>query len=209
MPGITAVLEQWTNIGERNYPPHHTTFYLMSRCWTYADIPSLMYAPESSRVTRNFPNTNPGRDQSQIQSRQISILQNISTVAIFFSGVSATTLQYNGQLQTHRFLWLLSLVLSTASAIQCQLAIYWHTSSQRRTPKDTVWIVRVGASEVPLILLGISSVAFLIGLAYFSFTSSSKHSFVAIGITLAICLVGAALFAFILLLVRENKLSEE
>jgi hypothetical protein len=69
--------------------------------------------------------------------------------------------------------------------------------------------VRVDASEVPLCLLGISSLACLIGLAYYSFTASSNHSFVAIGTTLAIFLVGAALFAFTLLLVREDELSEK
>jgi len=152
---------------------------------------------------------------SVVQSRQREVLQNISTVAALFSGVSATTLQYSTQLQPPRFvtafnfLWILSLLLSTASAIQCQLAIYWHTSRQRRTPRETFWIVKVGASEVPLTLLGASSVAFVIGLAYFAFVASNKHSYVAIGTTAAICLLGVAVFAFMTLLLRERKLSEK
>lgn len=68
--------------------------------------------------------------------------------------------------------------------------------------------MRVGTSEVPLGLLGVSSVAFLVGLAYFTFIASSEHSFVAIGITLATCLVGTAVFISLLLLVRESELSK-
>jgi len=171
MPGMTAVLEQWSEI----------------------EIPSLIV----------------------VQSRQREVLQNISTVAALFSGVSATTLQYSTQLQPPRFvtpfnfLWIMSLLLSTASAIQCQLAIYWHTSSQRRTPRETFWIVRVGASEVPLTLLGLSSAAFVIGLAYFAFVASSKHNYVAIGTTAAICFLGVAVLTFVTLLLREHKLSEK
>jgi hypothetical protein len=152
-------------------------------------------------------------NNSEIQTRRTSILQNISTVSIFFSGVSATTLQYNGQLQSQGFatssdfLWLLSLLLSTACAIQCQLAIYWHTSRHRRSPKDTPRLVTLATYEIPLALLGASSVAFLIGLAFFTFKASTNRSFLAIGITLAICIVGCAVLGFILWLVRERHLS--
>jgi len=162
-------------------------------------------------LTRCIPNN--GGDDSEIQSRQVDILQNISTVSIFFSGVSATTLQYSGQLKSSafatpfNFLWLLSLLLSTVGAIQCQLAIYWHTSRHRRAPKETPQLVTVATSELPLALLGASSVAFVIGLAFFTFTAASDASFLAIGITLAICMVGCAVIMFILWLVRERNLA--
>jgi len=159
--------------------------------WTKIDVPSAI----------------------KIQKLNVHILQNISTVSIFFSGVSATTLQYSGQLKSSafatpfNFLWLLSLLLSTGGAIQCQLAIYWHTSRHRRDPRETPQqLVTVAACELPLALLGASSVAFMIGLAFFTFTASSDASFLAIGITLAICMVGCAMIVCFLWLVRERNL---
>ena len=152
-------------------------------------------------------------DDSDIRNSRVSTLQNTSTVSIFFSGVSATTLQYSGQLKdstftrSFNFLWLLSLLLSTAGAIQCQLAVYWHTSRHRHAVERTPRLIKAAASEIPLMLLGASSLTFLIGLAFFTFSASSNHSFLAIGITLLICVVGGGVVGFIFWLVHERNVS--
>ena len=152
----------------------------------------------------NRPVTNTGSDDSQTRDYHVSVLQNTSTIAIFFSGVSATALQYSGGVGSgfatpFNFLWLLSLVLSTTSAMQCQLGIFWRTSRPRRASRiqhirKVSHFVEIATSGIPLILLGISSVAFLIGLVFFSFKASSKHSFLAIGIT---SVLGAVMLPFI------------
>lgn len=70
-----------------------------------------------------------------------------------------------------------------------------------------MWIVRAGATVFPRGLLGASFVTFLIGLVYFTFKASSKRSYVAIGMTAATCLIGLAVFAFMLFVIHERKLS--
>lgn len=159
----------------------------------------------------NSPVTNTGSDDSHARDRHVSNLQNTSTVAIFFSGVSATALQYSGGINSNyatpfNFLWLLSLLLSTATAMQCQLGIFWHTSRSRRTQKGVSHFVNLVTSRIPLILLGVATAAFLTGLAFFSFRASSKDSFLAIGVTSAICFVGAVMLWFILWLLCGRDL---
>ncbi|KAG8919921.1 hypothetical protein FRC00_010734 [Tulasnella sp. 408] len=61
-------------------------------------------------------------------------LQNLSTVATFFSGVTATTIQYTfDKTQSHlqqvvNALWITSLVFSIASSINSQLAYHWRAA---------------------------------------------------------------------------------
>ena len=58
-------------------------------------------------------------------------LQNLSTVATFFSAVTATTIQYSYQSNSTttqeavNALWLMALIFSLASAINSQLAYHW------------------------------------------------------------------------------------
>ena len=190
MPVATVVFAGWIDIGESFvFAAEFFRLYLFAiynlvmpdflRC-------SFCYVcPQQLKLTLSLllPFLMLTNNNSEIQTRRTSILQNISTVSIFFSGVSATTLQYNGQLQSQGFatssdfLWLLSLLLSTACAIQCQLAIYWHTSRHRRSPKDTPWLVTLATYEIPLALLGASSVAFLIGLAFFYLQGLHRSQF--------------------------------
>ena len=58
-------------------------------------------------------------------------LQNLSTVATFFSAVAATTIQYSYQSnfttteKAVNLLWVMALIFSLASAINSQLAYHW------------------------------------------------------------------------------------
>jgi hypothetical protein len=140
---------------------------------------------------------NVGGEDSEFLNCQVATLQNVSTIAIFCSGVSATTLQYSGQLQhpgfatPYNFLWLVSLVLSTTCAMQCQLAIYWHTSRRQRPTTYTTFPTTYASTEfTSALLLGASTTAFMWGLACFTFIASSPRSYLAIGVTVAIGVVG-------------------
>ena len=151
---------------------------------------------------------NAGSEDSEVLNCQVATLQNVSTVAIFFSGVSATTLQYSGQLQHPRFatpynfLWLISLVLSITCAMQCQLAIYWHTSRRQRPTTYTTFPTTYASTEfASALLLGASATAFTWGLACFTFIASSVRSYLAIGVAVAIGTVGTWVGMFFLWMV--------
>ena len=138
-------------------------------------------------------------------------LQNTSSIATFFSGVIATALQYGGGIGSgyatpFNFLWFLSLLLSMACAMLCQLGIFWHTSRSRHTQNGVSQFANLVTSRIPLILLGVATAAFLTGLAFFSFKASSKDSFLAIGITSMICFVSAVMLSFILWLLCGRDL---
>ncbi|KAG8929539.1 hypothetical protein FRC01_004189 [Tulasnella sp. 417] len=71
------------------------------------------------------------------QDRSKEQLLNMSTVATFFSGVASTTFQYTSGNKAStldevvRALWVSSLILSIASAINSQLAMHWRTAMYR------------------------------------------------------------------------------
>lgn len=118
------------------------------------------------------------------QDRNISTSQNLSTVAIFFSGVNATTIQYTiSTTQTNlsliiSLLWILSLVLSAASAVGSQLSIHWFGSSYRTPEARTPRIITNFTSRAPIILLGLSTATFMLGIVLFSFQEFSGHPLV-------------------------------
>jgi hypothetical protein len=141
----------------------------------------------------------------------VAILQNISTVAIFFSGVTATTLQYGNQLRPSRFatpfnfLWLLSLLLSTANAMHTQIAIYWHTSRYCRPNLYTTFMVTYTVDgRLSALLLVSSSVTFFLGLAYYTFIASSVRSYLAIGIAPGIGIIGGWVIVFFFYMLFEH-----
>ncbi|QRW04758.1 hypothetical protein RhiLY_03757 [Ceratobasidium sp. AG-Ba] len=107
-------------------------------------------------------------------------LQNLSTVATFFSGVTATTLQFSfedvdttlGSLVNA--LWISSLVFSIASAINSQLAYHWR-AAQYRSPRAYVpWWVAIWITRTPLFFLVGSVIAFSTGLCLFTYSSKQK-----------------------------------
>ncbi|KAG8788488.1 hypothetical protein FRC12_014529 [Ceratobasidium sp. 428] len=116
-------------------------------------------------------------------------LQNLSTVATFFSGVTATTLQ--GLIDSNQFsfdvkgeplpdlvnaLWISSLVFSIASAINSQLAYHWR-AAQYRSPRSYVpWWVAIWITRTPLFFLVGSVIAFSAGLCLFTYSSGQSRA---------------------------------
>ncbi|KAG8707654.1 hypothetical protein FRC09_001682, partial [Ceratobasidium sp. 395] len=124
-------------------------------------------------------------------------LQNLSTVATFFSGVTATTLQVYRCLGVAKrvtydrrsfnehgrplpdlvnALWLSSLVFSIASAINSQLAYHWR-AAQYRSPRSYVpWWVAIWITRTPLFFLVGSVIAFSAGLCLFTYSSDQSRA---------------------------------
>ncbi|KAG9081947.1 hypothetical protein FRC07_014369, partial [Ceratobasidium sp. 392] len=118
-------------------------------------------------------------------------LQNLSTVATFFSGVTATTLQPMKPVahDPHSFddhgtplqdlvnaLWISSLVFSIASAINSQLAYHWR-AAQYRSPRSYVpWWVAIWITRTPLFFLVGSVIAFSAGLCLFTYSSGQSRA---------------------------------
>ncbi|KAG8690095.1 hypothetical protein FRC08_010673, partial [Ceratobasidium sp. 394] len=109
-------------------------------------------------------------------------LQNLSTVATFFSGVTATTLQFSYNTvgsplpDLVNAFWISSLVFSIASAINSQLAYHWR-ASQYRSPRSYVpWWVAIWITRTPLFFLVGSVIAFSTGLCLFTYSSKQSRA---------------------------------
>lgn len=131
-------------------------------------------------------------------------------MAILFSAVSATALQYNGVAtftfaQTFNLFWVLSLMLSTVCAIQSQLVIYWQLSTSRPPFAQIPPPVLIAIVQMPAILLGSSACTFLIGLAIFVFAACDEHQrYFPIVVTVGICLAITYLVSFIVWVVVKR-----
>ncbi|KAG9043620.1 hypothetical protein FS837_009319 [Tulasnella sp. UAMH 9824] len=104
-------------------------------------------------------------------------LQNLSTVATFFSGVTATTIQYTfDKTESHlqqvvNALWITSLVFSIASSINSQLAYHWRAAMYRSPRSAVPFVVMIWLTRTPLIFLVVSVMAFSAGLVCFTYAS--------------------------------------
>ncbi|KAJ1311844.1 hypothetical protein OPQ81_010305 [Rhizoctonia solani] len=104
-------------------------------------------------------------------------LQNLSTVATFFSGVTATTLQFSFEAHGDAIqnlvngLWISSLVFSIASAINSQLAYHWRAAMYRSPRCYVPWWVSIWITRTPLFFLVGSVIAFSAGLCVFTYSS--------------------------------------
>lgn len=113
------------------------------------------------------------------QKRRANGLLNLSTVATFFSGVTATALQYSletNQTSTEKlvnFSWTSALVFSLASAVNGQIAYRWHVTAHS-SPHTLVpmWLSRC-LTDAPLLFLVASSILFILGLVCFTFSAFS------------------------------------
>ncbi|KAF8599392.1 WD40 repeat-like protein [Ceratobasidium sp. AG-I] len=123
------------------------------------------------------------------QERAAAGLLNLSAVATFFSGVTATTLQralnpinYQFSFDDHgsplpdlvNVLWISGLVLSIASAINSQLAYHWRAAMCRSPQNYVPWWAAVWITRTPLIFLAMSVLAFSTGLCAFTYSSSQS-----------------------------------
>ncbi|QRW18765.1 WD repeat protein [Rhizoctonia solani] len=107
-------------------------------------------------------------------------LQNLSTVATFFSGVTATTLQFSFEAHNDAVqnlvngLWISSLVFSIASAINSQLAYHWRAAMYRSPRCYVPWWVSIWITRTPLFFLVGSVIAFSAGLCVFTYSSDQS-----------------------------------
>ncbi|KAG8955144.1 hypothetical protein FRC04_009602 [Tulasnella sp. 424] len=112
------------------------------------------------------------------QKRSKEQLQNMSTVATFFSGVAATTFQYTSGNQDSaldeivRALWVSSLILSIASAINSQLAMHWRTAMYRSPRSALPMWTSLCLNQTPILFLTFSVLTFSIGLVIYTYSSS-------------------------------------
>ena len=119
---------------------------------------------------------------------------NITTIATFFSSVTATTLQMSisdsssGLLNIVNFFWFLSLVFSVSSGVSSLLGMTWRKSSmwvnyrpdQTQLPVDPIrydtikppWLIKLWLDKAPMIFLIVSALTFIAGLNLFAYLSS-------------------------------------
>ncbi|KDN36121.1 hypothetical protein RSAG8_11068, partial [Rhizoctonia solani AG-8 WAC10335] len=119
-------------------------------------------------------------------------LQNLSTVATFFSGVTATTLQFSFEAKDNvaqnlvNGLWISSLVFSIASAINSQLAYHWRAAMYRSPRCYVPWWVSIWITRTPLFFLVGSVIAFSAGLCVFTYSSSQAAAVSAVVTTFTV-----------------------
>ncbi|CAE6415966.1 unnamed protein product [Rhizoctonia solani] len=115
------------------------------------------------------------------QNHTANGLQYLSAVATFFSGVTATTIQYsfdqtgNTRADLVNALWIISLIFSIASAINSQLAYHWRAAIYRSPRRYVPWWVSIWIKRSPLFFLIGSVIAFSIGLCVFTYSSHQSH----------------------------------
>ena len=119
---------------------------------------------------------------------------NITTIATFFSSVTATTLQMSisdsssGLLNIVNFFWFLSLVFSVSSGVSSLLGMTWRKSSmwviycpdwmpllKDQVRYDTInppWPIKLWLDKAPMIFLIVSALMFIVGLNLFAYLSS-------------------------------------
>ncbi|KAF8637933.1 hypothetical protein AX17_002554 [Amanita inopinata Kibby_2008] len=104
-------------------------------------------------------------------------LLNLSTVATFFSAVTATTLQYsitykdNGVADATNLLWFSSLVFSIAAAVNSLVGLTWKQAMYRSPGHRVPWWVLIWIKRSPLVFLVFSVACFSIGLCCFAYAS--------------------------------------
>ncbi|KAF8190525.1 hypothetical protein BJ912DRAFT_965422 [Pholiota molesta] len=108
-------------------------------------------------------------------------LLNLSTVATFFSAVTATTLQFSYQLDRARIsdsvncFWFASMVFSIAAAVNSLLGLTWKQAMYRSPGHRVPWWVLIWIKRSPLVFLVLSVACFSIGLVCFAYASHQAH----------------------------------
>ncbi|KAI5118541.1 hypothetical protein M0805_008482 [Coniferiporia weirii] len=114
------------------------------------------------------------------QKHAAANLLNLSTVATFFSAVTATTLQFSFDTtgspvaDAVNSFWFLSLVFSIASAVNSLLGVTWKQAMYRSPGHRVPWWVLIWIKRSPLIFLVISVAAFSVGLCLFAYSSNQS-----------------------------------
>ncbi|KAF7318793.1 Catabolite degradation [Mycena chlorophos] len=111
------------------------------------------------------------------QKHKTDNLLNLSTVATFFSAVTATTLQFSFNLTSNKIeaavnsFWFMSLVFSIAAAVNSLLGLTWKQAMYRSPGHRVPWWVLIWIKRSPLVFLVMSVACFSIGLCLFAYAS--------------------------------------
>ncbi|KAJ6588705.1 hypothetical protein B0H19DRAFT_1367253 [Mycena capillaripes] len=114
------------------------------------------------------------------QKHKTDNLLNLSTVATFFSAVTATTLQFSFNLLATRLqhavncFWFASLVFSIAAAVNSLLGLTWKQAMYRSPGHRVPWWVLIWIKRSPLVFLVMSVACFSIGLCLFAYASNQS-----------------------------------
>ncbi|PPQ66540.1 hypothetical protein CVT26_009513 [Gymnopilus dilepis] len=108
-------------------------------------------------------------------------LLNLSTVATFFSAVTATTMQFSYQLDhtgisnSVNCFWFGSLVFSIAAAVNSLLGLTWKQAMYRSPGHRVPWWVLIWIKRSPLVFLVLSVACFSLGLCCFTYASEQAR----------------------------------
>jgi hypothetical protein len=111
------------------------------------------------------------------QQHAASNLLNLSTVATFFSAVTASTLQFSYGSTGHvladcvNAFWFSSLVFSIAAAVNSLLGLTWKQAMYRSPGHRVPWWVLIWIKRSPLVFLVMSVACFSAGLMLFTYSS--------------------------------------
>ncbi|CAE6511115.1 unnamed protein product [Rhizoctonia solani] len=136
-------------------------------------------------------------------------LQGLSAVATFFSGITASTIQYqlddtSTPLQNAvNGLWIMSLACSIASAVSAQVAYFRHASRFSSPSKHIPKVIGRVLQYTPLAYLCCSVSTFMVGLSVFTF-SSDQHIIISILIAAFTGIVTFELVVFGLWIILER-----
>ncbi|KAJ7185449.1 hypothetical protein C8R46DRAFT_1060616 [Mycena filopes] len=114
------------------------------------------------------------------QKHKTDNLLNLSTVATFFSAVTATTLQFSFNLidtplqAAVNSFWFASLVFSIAAAVNSLLGLTWKQAMYRSPGHRVPWWVLIWIKRSPLVFLVMSVACFSIGLCLFAYASDQS-----------------------------------
>ncbi|KAH9042505.1 hypothetical protein EDB85DRAFT_2139080 [Lactarius pseudohatsudake] len=116
------------------------------------------------------------------QQHVASNFLNLSTIATFFSAVTATTLQYSyqnvgtGTADAVNAFWFTSMVFSIAAAVNSLLGLTWRQSVYRSPGHHVPWWVLIWLKRSPLLFLVLSVACFSIGLVFFAYSSRQNYT---------------------------------
>ncbi|TCD66908.1 hypothetical protein EIP91_000747 [Steccherinum ochraceum] len=114
------------------------------------------------------------------QKHAAANLLNLSTVATFFSAVTATTLQFSFDKtgdplsDSVNGFWFTSLVFSIGAAVNSLLGLTWKQAMYRSPGHRVPWWVLIWIKRSPLVFLVLSVACFSMGLVLFTY-SSQQH----------------------------------
>ncbi|KAH9996706.1 WD40-repeat-containing domain protein [Russula compacta] len=114
------------------------------------------------------------------QEHGASNLLNLSTVATFFSAVTASTLQYS--FDSHgtpledavNAFWFTSMVFSIAAAVNSLLGLTWKQAMYRSPGHRVPWWVLIWIKRSPLVFLVLSVACFSVGFVLFAYSSQQN-----------------------------------